>query len=269
MNPVTRRLQDLRDKAARFQQVVETVPERTARLRTAIEATTGQLERLKLEFHGIAELLRSDTETSLAESLAELEAGTGMFARAGYEWTAVDLEPGTAGRILVHLDRIPGAGTGALESLLREAAGRRRLEAVLRAMIHAERLEPEVRLSEMSYRGLSVYLGPVPAIRLRWGRSVPTEDIRENVVTAPSAVPVPASASLAGFAADAFFGKNEGALPGGHSVEGSATSPGVPEAEPETSGPSAKRPVVPVRRSLAADWRKDALARFKKMPDLT
>ncbi|MFO1459156.1 MAG: hypothetical protein U1G08_07070 [Verrucomicrobiota bacterium] len=269
MNPLTRRLQDLRDKAARFQQVVETVPERTARLRTAIEATTGELERLKLEFHGISELLKSDTETSLAESLSELEAGMGLLARAGYEWTGVDLEPGSVGRILVHLDRVPGAGTDPLESLLREAAGRRRLEAVLRAMIHAERLEPEVRLSEMSYRGLSVYLGPVPAIRIRWGRAVPGADTAEKVVAVQPGVPVPASAPLAGFAADAFFGKNDVVQPGGPTGAVPATALGVPEAVSARAVPGTKAPAVPERRSLSADWRKDALARFKKMPDLS
>ncbi|MBL9174334.1 MAG: hypothetical protein JNL10_12420 [Verrucomicrobiales bacterium] len=193
----------------------------------------------------------------------------GLFARAGYEWTGVDLEPGAVGRILVHLDHIPGAGTESLESLLREAAGRRRLEAVLRAMIHAERLEPEVRLSEMSYRGLSVYLGPVPAIRLRWGRPIPTADAGDKVVSAPPAVPLPAVASLAGFSADAFFGKSHAPQPGGTPGAVPVTSPGVPEAIPENSPTVAKAPVVPERRSLAADWRKDALARFKKMPDLS
>ena len=269
MNPMTRRLQDLRDKATRIQQVVETVPERTARLRRAVEATTGQLERMKLEFHGIAELLKSDTETSLAESLAELEAGMGIFARAGYEWTGVDLEPGTVGRILVHLERIPGAGTGSLESLLREATGRRRLEAVLRAMIQAENLEPEVRLSEMSYRGLSVFLGPAPAIRLRWGRPIPAVEAAETVVAAEPAVTMSGSAPLSGFAADAFFGKTQETLPGGLSGEASRTPQGVPESGLEKPGPMAKGPVAVGRRSLAADWRKDALARFKKMPDLS
>ena len=269
MNSMTRRLQDLRNKATRFQQVAETVPERAARLRTAIQATTGQLERLRLEFHGIAELLRSDTETSLAESLAELESGMGIFARAGYEWTGVDLEPGTVGRILVHLDRIPGAETESLESLLREAAGRGRLEAVLRAMIQAERLEPEVRLSEMSYRGLSVFLGSMPAIRLRWGRPVPTADVVETVVAPPPAAPVSGTAPLAGFSADAFFGKTQGMPGGGRPAEVPATPRGVPESEPGAPGPGAKGAAAGGRRSLAADWRKDALARFKKMPDLS
>lgn len=293
MNKVLTRLQALRDKATQLKQAVDSAPAKAAQIRDAVNATTGQLQQLRTEVQGTVASLRADTESSLAETLIELDGGIGTLARAGYDLTGVDIEQGQLPRVIVHLEQLDDARTTPLETLLRESAGKRTIQAILSALIRAEAMEDKVKLADLSFRGLIVNIGPVPTVRLCWRRQ--HEDIEEEahvlahkLAPALKAEPVaqPAPPPLPNYGGSSFFEK-----------------PTAPQSAPVAPAPAPipqptihSRPVAPElaqaslaptpsrssSRSLSSsakpapaeaapstgDWRKDALARFKKMPDL-
>ncbi len=269
MNKVLTRLQALRNQASQIQQVVDAAPAKAAQLRAAVNATTGQLQQLRADVQGTVASLKADTDGSLAETLVELDSGIGTFARAGYELTGVDLEQGLTPRVIVHLDQMLAARSVPLETLVRETAGRRTLQAILKALIQAEALEEKVHLADLSFSGLIVHIGAVPTVRICWRRAA--EDEAESEPEPPpsfgsNVTPPP----LPSYGSGSFFDRP---------VVG-APPVAVPAAAEPQAAPSPT--LSPTRSSLqlssapkepvsapTGDWRKDALARFKKMPDLS
>ncbi len=271
MNPVFTRLQALRQKAAQLKQAVDTAPVRAAQLRDAVNSTAGQLHQLRADVQGTVAALKSDTDTSLAETLVELDGGVGILARAGYELSGVDLEQGVTPRLIVHLDQLDLARTESLESLLRECAGRRTLQAIFQALIRAEALEEKVQLADLSFRGLIVHVGAVPTVRLCWRRA---GELAEETAAAavaqhiaqPTATPPPLP--LPAYGASSFF--ERAATPQPVSAAPVAPVTEQPSAAlAPTRLPGHQKPAVTEPVPATGDWRKDALARFKKMPDLS
>ncbi len=290
MNNVLTRLQALRDKATQLKQAVDSAPAKAAQLRDAVSATTGQLQQLRADVQGTVESLRADSDASLAQTLVELDGGIGTLARAGYELSGVDIEQGPAPRVIVHLDQVADARTTPLETLLRECAGKRTLQAILNALIRAEALEENVHLADLVFHGLIVHIGAVPTVRLCWRR--PRGDVEEEAhfiaqkmapAMKPEPVGQPAPPPLPSYGSSSFFERNS-ATPG--SVPAPApTAPAVvpqpaaaelaqaslaPTPSRSTSRPlySTSKPAPSEPEPSTGDWRKDALARFKKMPNL-
>jgi hypothetical protein len=285
MNKIITRLQALRDKAAKLQKAVDAAPNKAAQLRDAVQTTTGQLRQLRADVQGSVAALKSDNDASLAQTLVELDAGVGVLASAGYELTGVDLEQGLLPRAIVHLERVTGARTTPLETLLRETVGQRLLQGVLQALIRAEALEREVKLSDLQFSGLIVHVGAAPTVRLCWRRS--GEDLEEShpVTSRPviehSAKPptITAPPPLPAYGSGSFFEKFA------HSQTSVASGPetarvvsSVPVVEDDVPNPALAPTRLGYRSSSASreravpssgDRGKDVLARFKKMPDLT
>lgn len=275
MNKFFHRIQALRDKAAQVQKFIDNAPVKAAQFRDAVQATTGQLQQLRSDVQGSVAALKTDNEVSLAQILVELDQGVGVLARAGYDLTGVDLEQGLLPRAILHLERIEGARSDALETLLKESQGFRLLQGILQSLIRAESLEKTVKLSDLGFSGLIVHVGAAPTIRLCWRRN-PAKD--EHAIHAPPKVtlppPLPAkggaapTAPLPSYGQESFFAKEAvsttAATPEGH-------APGaVPAA---TENPSLAPTRSPYARSVPkpadALGAKDPLARFKKMPNLS
>lgn len=285
MNKIITRLQALRDKAAQLQKAVDAAPNKAAQLRDAVQSTTSHLQQLRADVQGSVAALKSDNDASLAQTLVELDAGVGILARAGYELTGVDLEQGLLPRAILHLEHVTGARTTPLESLLKETVGQRLLQGVLQALIRAEALEKGVRLSDLHFSGLIVHVGAAPTVRLCWRRR--GEDLEEPhpLASRPtvehSAKPpaITAPPPLPAYGSGSFFEKfAQSQTPGASDSERSSVVSSVPPASPEEPNPA----LAPTRSGYRSssvpkeaqtpstgDWRKDALARFKKMPDLT
>lgn len=268
MNPVFTRLQALRQKAAQLKQAVDSAPAKAAQFRDAVNSTAGQLHQLRADVQGTVAALKSDTETSLAETLVELDGGVGILARAGYELSGVDLEQGVTPRLIVHLDQLDLARTESLDALLRECAGRRTLQAIFQALIRAEALEEKVQLADLSFRGLIVHVGAMPTVRLCWRRAEPVAEESEAAPVAASIAKLsatPPPLPLPAYVASSFFERATTPQP----------TPVAPVAEQSSAAlaptrlPGQPKPPVGEPAGATGDWRKDALARFKKMPDLS
>lgn len=273
MNKLVNRLQILRQRAGQLKSAVEAAPARAARLREAVNATTGQLQQLRTDVQGTVAALKTDSDASLAEALVELDGGLDLLARAGYDLTGIDLEPGVVPRLIVHLEQLAAARTEPLAQLARECAGKRTLPAILQALIRAEALEEQVQLGDLSFCGLIVHVGPMPTVRLCWRR--PDGEEAEAAVPetpAPAAQPAsrpaatPPPLPLSAYGTGSFFERASApaATPRPASTEASEPATPAPTPTPVRARPQTEEAAAPV----TGDWRKDALARFKKMPDL-
>jgi len=268
MSKILRNVQSLRQRAVQLQKALDAAPAKAGQLRDAVHSTAGQLQQLRMGVRESVSALKAEGDGSLAETLVELDASVAVFARAGYDLTGVDLEQGAVPRLIVHLDRIEGAATESLRSLMASNPGRKVTLALLAALQRAEELEQQVKLSDLHFSGLIVHVGAIPTVRLCWRRpedaspdpGLPTASVRSPAVVPPSLGASEGPPTLAG--SSSFF---------------NAPAPSVREAvqrelDPIRLSPTPSRYGRKVEEldptELTGDWRKDALARFKKMPKL-
>ncbi len=272
MKKVVSTLQQLGQKAQQLQQAVDAAPDRMNRLRDAVTFTAGQIHELRSGVQASVAALRAGTDTDLAAMLTELEEDVAVFAEAGYELAGLDLEPGISPRLTVVFERASDPDPELRQRLAGRHAGRRTTHAVLNALFRAAELAGQVNLPPLAYREVRVELGPTPTLRLGWRRGGPQPQAAGTPprLPTPPAPTTPPSRSepgspparpdtlASGFGAGSFFEPRPPSPPR-PLVPTAPTAPGP--AEP--AGPPAAAPAP------AADWRTDALARFKKMPDLS
>lgn len=264
--------QRAKEKALQLKRAVDAAPARAAQLRDAVAVTTGQLKQLRTDVESTVAALRADSEGSLAETLVELDGSIELLARAGYELTGVDMEQGPAPRVIVHLEQLTTARTEPLESLRAECAGQRLTDAILGALSRAEEMEEGIHLSDLAFHGLIVHVGPIPTVRLCWRRPGAQGAAPQSRSESAAQLPVAPSATpmTSGYGSESFFDRTRSKFPAAPAPQ-IATTPSVDFDAPPTPTPSRVRPQTASSDpapALTGDWRKDALARFKKMPDL-
>jgi hypothetical protein len=260
MKKFVRKIQGVGQKAHEIRQMVASAPPRFAELRETVLASAGQLQHLRADVQSAVTTLRTDSEERLIEALREIDAGVDVFRAAGYHLDDVEMELAIPQRLIVHLEKVADAGTATLRSLMQSNTSRPTTHAILAALVKAEEMADKVDLTNLGYHKLMVHVGTVPNVRLCWCSTTPVDRVE------PAAVPPPPGAAASAgpqlgesafgtsfFSADSFFERT--ARPAVASV---------PKAEQPAVVPPA-----PASGEPAVDWRRDALARFKKMPDLS
>jgi hypothetical protein len=257
------RVQNLSQKAAELQAAMQRAPAKVAELRETVASTAGQFMQMRADVQSTLQGLRAEGEDRLTESLREIDASVEVFGDAGYVIHEVEMELGVAQRLIVHLEKADDVPHAILRQLMGAHQARKTTHAILAALIKAEEMSDRVHLQNLGYHKLTVYVGLAPSVRVCWGASEPA-----RVATSPApavvATPPPLPAAPA-FAQTSYFERR--ATP--------TTTPSSPVIAPESAA------VVSVHSTAAAahhepvesaaeagDSRHDALARFKKMPDL-
>lgn len=270
------RIQSLGRQANQLRQVVEAAPAQAARLRESVVLTVGQLHQLRSEIQsGISEL-RSDSGDHLLKVLGEVRDSTGVIRQTGFELAGVDLEIGlTAGqRLLLLLRKVEEKPAAEIRALVEAHAGRPALRGVLAAIQRAVELADTVDLPGLSLGQLTIAVGPIPTIRIGWrGESLlpatpsPLPEAESPPVLAPpSVMRVPASVVAA---APVVPESVLVSVPPPAPVPAFAPSPvSSVQPLPVTEVPAPTPPVSTTAKVLGAQWRTNALDRFKKMPDL-
>jgi hypothetical protein len=286
------KLQALRQKAEQFKQVVESAPARAERLRGAVHSAAGQFQQLRSEVQGTVSALRMNDDTQLAAALVEINDSESVFLDAGYHLIEVDMEPGMAPRLLVHFEKLEDVRESELKRLQQNNQSRPTLYAILSAMLKAETTAASVRLSDLAYRRLVVHVGPIPSVQIGWRRVEEEEAAPAAASTVPAdSAPAPAPPPLlGGTPAISIFDR-----PVADDAPSVSSAPPAPAPVPArtTAIPSvtirptpALTPLRVARITLSqpssrtysqsqssteatGDWRKNALVKFKQMPDLT
>ena len=263
MNKILRRAKQFSEQAARVREAIAGAPEKVQQIQEAVLATTSQLQQLRSDVQSTVTGLRADNESLVFQSLRELDESAGVLREAGFELDTVEMEFGLGQRLVVHLERVEEVPEPLLRLLLNANMGRRTVHAILSALLKASEMAGHVRLSNLHYDKLTVYVGPTPSIRICW-----RPEMEETPV--PPAAPPPVPSAAVSAPASSMFGQG--------SFFERRSPAAAPVTQPQITPPiresSAAPRVQPVAKSSPApaeetDAQRDPLARFKKMPDLS
>jgi len=263
MKKFMQKAQQLTERAAQLRQAVESAPAKVAELRQTVSATTGQLLQLRSDVQATLNDLRLGSEDELIASLKEIEEYADVFREAGYELSGIELELGVVQRVAVQLEKFADTSHAAMRHSAQKHASLKSVHAILAALVRAEELSDRVDLSTLPYWGLEVSLGMAPSARLMWAAE---PEAVEAPALAPSisATPV-ASVAASPFAQTSYFERRSSTPAPTVTIE---AAPPPPAAAPLPATVTAPLP-SPAPEAPTGDWRRDALARFKKMPDLS
>lgn len=263
MKKFVRKIQGFGRKAQEVREMVTGAPPKLAALRETVLASAGELKNLRADVQAAVTTLRTDSEERLIDALREIDSSADVFGAAGYHLDDVEMELAIPQRLIVHLEKVDDMGTSTLRSLVSANASRPTTHAILSALVKAEEMADTVDLTNLGYHKLTVHVGTLPRVRLCWCAKLPGSGPMSPNVATPGTTPAPAATEPAGsvfgssfFSPDSFFERTDRSTP-----------PPPPSAQ--TSAPRDKLPEVADVPEAAGDWRRDALARFKKMPDLS
>ncbi len=258
------KVQDVRQKAAQIASVIESAPARAAELREAVLATAGQMHQMRRTVQDAAHGLVADDEGQLIAALHEIDERAETFRAAGYELENVEMELAAPQRLIVHLEKVADVSFSTLRSLADANASHPTTHAILTALLKAEDMSDKVRLQHLQYHQLTIYMGPVPTVRLCWCAPQTTHASVPPPVPASPAVPVKVTPVVSSAPAGSSFGTLLGqgsyfeARP---TVAHAAVSPEIAAGTPT--------PVATPSAAKESTGKEDPLARFKKMPDLS
>ena len=226
-------------------------------------------ENSRLELLQTVQGLRADTSTSWAEALVELDANLDAFEQAGHELIGIDFSPGLTATLSVRLRWFAVIEEPAMKALLREYTDRKTVHTVLTALRQAADMAESLSVTGLQYDSLTVELGLTPRVQLHWR---PVEAAAGQVATTalaslPAGRPVAPAAHIGSVAPTSTMA-GTGYGQGSFFERRSTTPQPAPTARPPQLDAEPEPPAPPVTQAPATDWRTDALARFKKMPDL-
>lgn len=288
MKKFARKLQQFSERAAQVQRAIDAAPAQAAQIRESVLATAGQIQQLRADVLSSVSGMRSADDARLVDTIRELGNAAPAFAEAGFELESVELEMGLHQRLVVqlaHVAEIPSARIRGLRDMKWESPA---VQSILGALLTAQELAARVDGGSLQFSRVTAYVGASPSVRIAWEPVDEPEDIPPALPSraagsVPPPIPETPSAripqtppstdntpSMASGAAPATFGdygassffEPRSSKPA--SRPSSTTSP-----DPAAALPPTRHPSTPTDEpEPTGDWRKDALARFKKMPDL-
>jgi hypothetical protein len=288
MKKFARKLQQFGEKAAEVQRAIDAAPAKAAQIRESVLATAGQIQQLRADVLSSVSGMRSTDDARLVESIRELGNAGPAFAEAGFELESVELEMGLHQRLVVQLVRvaeIPAARLRGLRDMQWQSPA---LQSILGALLTAQELAARVDGGNLEFSRVTAYVGASPSVRIAWepiwdddeepdrtpsarpSRAVPPPIPEPSVASAPSRPTISdTTPSLASGAAPSTFGAY-GASSFFEPRTTPSSRPASATAADNTSAGSTPPDMetAPEESGASGDWRKDALARFKKMPDL-
>lgn len=277
MKKFARKMQQLGEKAAQVQRAIDAAPAKAAQIRESVMATAAQIQQLRADVLSSVSSMRSTDDARLVDAIRELGNAGPALAEAGFEIESVELEMGIQQRLIVQLARVaevPAARLRGLRDMQWESPA---LQSILGAILTAQELASRVDGGSLQFSRITAYVGASPSVRIAWepvetaapvvAVPPPVAAKPEPAVVAPvpsPAAPPAAASSFGSYGASSFFEPRQTPVQarpasGTAGTESAAVVPSSGKAKEETSEDA----------ESSGDWRKDALARFKKMPDLS
>lgn len=287
MKKFTRKLQEIGEKAAQVQRAIDAAPAKAAQIRESVMATAGQIQQLRADVLSSVSSMRSTDDARLVEAIRELGNAGPALAEAGFELESVELEMGIHQRLIVQLVRIaevPAARLRGLRDMQWESPA---LQSILGAILTAQELATRVDGGNLQFSRITAYVGASPSVRIAWepvDAGEPDQPVRaaalvppplppeapaaptrsRNPDTTPSMASGAAPTTFGSYGTSSFFEPRPSAAPS----RPAATTP-ASETAPVAAPAASAKDSASEEPEATGDWRKDALARFKKMPDLS
>lgn len=256
MKRIATKVQEMARRADEIRRVVEGVPPKIAEVREAVASTVGHVQKLRGELMTGLGTLRLENEGQMLESLREIDRNVEVLREAGCEVERADLDLGPTRKLVVHLRRVEDVDAEELRRLIDAHQALPTVRALLAAVLKADELASGVALQELSYARLTVELGAYPSVRMGWR----SEEASGASVAAAAMSAAPESSATA--AAPVFAQTNYFERRPINEPSAARSSAETPVEAPKTEAPAAK--AQPVKNA----WGAEALARFKKMPEV-
>ena len=264
------KVQALGRKAGELRAVVQSAPGKAAEIRQALTMTAGEFQQLRADVQSNVHGLRATNEDHLLQAMREINDRTYALEEAGYELTGLELDLTSSQRLAVHLRKFDDVPESTLRSLMAKETVAS-VKSILAGLINAERTAANVELTHLKFAGLVIHIGAIPLVRISWSSDTLQEEVQPSVGPVSSPVPVPPSPVASPSTLGSFF------EPRPAPVRVNVVAP-VTEVKKEESLQAApvvpQASVVPESQPKKADerpspWSKEALDRFKKMPNLS
>ena len=264
MKNLIQKVQALGRKAGEMRAAVQSAPGKAAELRKALTLTAGEFHQLRADVQSNATGLLAQDEDHLLRAMREINDRTEAFEDAGYELTGMDLDLTLNQRLAVHLRKFGEVS----QSTLRQLAAKETTpttKSIFAGIINAEETAANVELTHLKFDGLIIHIGAQPLVRICWSSDTLAEEVESQLAAAsPSIAPAPT-------------------VPPNPTQLGSFFEPRQPSASPHLPATVEETvriaPVTPQALKLESQpketapqtspWSKEALDRFKKMPDLS
>ena len=134
--------------------------------------------------------------TKLNETLAELNASLPVLREAGYIIDGVTIKLGMPPKIVANFSGGGGVSGERIEALLAEHAERKLTVLLVKSVYHATKLQSLVNVKGLRPTGVSVEIGLVPSVAVKFGRALSGPRLEEPDQNAPTAA-LPASTAVA------------------------------------------------------------------------
>lgn len=266
MKKFRKRFQDLSQKAAQIKHVLEAAPGKVAEVRQLITQTVGEFQQLKDDFR--------ISSSAFPEIMEQLTAGAEILDETGYSLDHVQMEVGGNPRLIVHLNREEETSASSLRDLQTKHQSNVAFRSILAALSKAEEMAAKVRLPGMTYGALTVEIGMMPGVRLTWWSDATHVEEEETQPAPPTpqivapAAPAPAQPGSAFLGQGSFFERRT-PLPASAVEAKPSQQHGESAAAPALTPKASEAASKPGPGSTPGGWRRDALDRFKQMPDLS
>ena len=263
------KVHDLSKKAAEIKQAVQSAPAKAAELRQAVTMTAGELQQLRTDVQANLNGLRAHNEERLLHAMREVNDASLVFEEAGYELTGMDLDLSLNQRLAVSLTKFKDEPHAALRVLVAKES-REIIKAILAGILKAEETAANVELSYLHLDGVIIHVGAIPLVRMCW-RSDRAVDVQQSSPTVATSVPTTPTPPIGASSIGSLF--EHRSIPASK-VTSPSPSTTIPTPVVEATKVSESVPSLSSSRkqddpSTASPWSRDALDRFKKMPNLS
>lgn len=273
MKRITKRIQQLGQRAEQLREIAHQMPGRAEGLRRSMISATEKLQQVRADLMVSAAALRGQADTDSVGLLTEIGEVGELLDGSGFMLEGVDWDIGAARRLQVRLERLAPTTVKALRSLLAKYDDKPAARTILTALIQAQEAAEEIEVGSLLWTDVVIEIGAVTTVRIGWHQLVEEEDEveasrRPGSGAGTSEVPRASSISSPAFTSG-FFQRPMSSAPT-HQESSSPGLPITPPTLPEIDPIAVEPPPLPTRTPTWGTERGDTMSldRFKKMPNV-
>ncbi len=260
MKRITKRVQQLGQRAEQLREIVNQMPGRVEGMRQSVFSAAEKLQQVRADLTASAGMLRGQAETDAVGLLAEIGNVGELLEGSGFVLEGVDWDIASSRRVQVRIGREGETDVRMLRVLLSRHDGKPAARTILTALIQAQEAAEELTIGRLVWTDVVIDLGMVPAVRIGWREVLAEEDEEAPLAALPGSggaeapPPLPAApVSSPHYTPGTFLRPREAAPAAEEPVV-------VPVSAPPVAAVATPRPAPQVKRDPMS------LERFKKMP---
>ena len=273
MKRITRRMQELGQRAEQLQGIVNQMPGRVEGLRQSVASAAEKLKQVRSDLTLSADKLRGIAETDAVGLLEDIGEVGELLKSSGFEMDGVDWDISLSRKLQVHIDPVKPTTVRALRALLAKHDDKPAANMILTALIQAQEAAEGVEVGRLVWTDVLIEISNVTSVRIGWRELVDDEEDEPITPTLPPPLPSAGSVltSSPSYTAGSFYRTKPPEAPA--PIAAPAPAPAVlpqPTVKPLPVAPTPTVRIAPTPAPSRSRERGDpmSLDRFKKMPDL-